>query len=75
MSDTPIALRLRAFALSPCDLSVSPELAKETAELLEELEGALKEIRTVGDNKMTYRSDWVAAVARADAALKKARGQ
>lgn len=36
---------------------------------------ALAEVRRVGDDKLAFRSEWVAAVAKADAALAKARGE
>jgi hypothetical protein len=35
---------------------------------------ALKEVRRVGDDKLAFRSEWVAAVAKADAAIARATG-
>lgn len=40
-----------------------------------DLYAALQEVRRVGDDKMAFKSEWLAAIAKADAALAKARGE
>ena len=50
------------------------EIAHLFANALEVL-GALEEVVRVGDDKLAFRSEWVAAVGRAHAAIAKARGK
>lgn len=42
---------------------------------IEELEEALREIRRVGDDKMAFRSEWLAACEKADKALSNIGGE
>ena len=64
-----------------CSGNVERKLGKGAAEAnarliaaAPELLEALEEIRRVGDDKLAFRSEWLAAVTKADAAISKATG-